>query len=140
MKTQRFWTICLIPTINIMIMNVFQYIENMYTLDGSYNWWLDLILLIIVLIFYMLHYVLALAVPILLYKCKREFNFRICSLSVLSVLTANIIMFFEPGVADSQVSLNNIPQYMVRPVCITMATVIIVSIFILIKQSRSTRV
>lgn len=139
MKKRRFWIICMIPTINIIIMTVFQYIENMYT-DGEYNWWPDFLLLIIILIFDTLHYVLALTTPILLYKCKNEFNFRSCLFSVLSVLVANIIMFFGPGGGYWQVSFQDISQYMMRPICVTMATVIIISILILVKQSRRTKV
>lgn len=139
MKKWRFWVICMIPTINIIVMNVFQYIDNMYFSDGDYNWWLNFLLLIVRLVFDVLHYVLALTIPILLYKCKKKFNFRICLFSVLSVLIANIIMAFNPGeLLYYGVRLNNFPQYMIRPICVTMATVLIVSIFILVKQNRKT--
>ena len=47
MKKRQFWIVCMIPTINIIIMNAFQYIEDMYSSDETYNWWSDFLLLII---------------------------------------------------------------------------------------------
>ena len=141
MKKWRFWTIWIIPTINIIITNVLQYIDNMYFSDGDYNWWLDFLLLIVILIFYVLHYVLALAIPILLYKCEKNFNFSLYLFAVLSILIANIVMVLNPGeLLYYGVSLDNFPQYMIKPICVTLATVIIVSTLILAKQRRSTRV
>jgi hypothetical protein len=124
---------------DIIIMNVFQYIENNYISNGTYNWWLDLALIVVILVFDALHYMLALVIPIVLYKSKNIFNFRIGLLSVVSVLIANIVLFLELGEVDSQVTLNNIPQYMSTPICVTMATVIIVSILIIVKEKSNVR-
>lgn len=121
---------------NIIIMNVLQYIENIYISNGTNNWWINLVLILVIAALYLLHYVLALVIPILFYKIENKFNSRICLLSILSVLIANVVMLFEPGEPHSQVSLSNIPHYMMRPICITMVTVIIVSILILVKQRR----
>ena len=66
MKKRRFWIICMVPTINAIVMNVFQYIENIYSLGETYNWWIDFLLLMIMLIFEALHYILAFSTPIFL--------------------------------------------------------------------------
>lgn len=136
MKKRRFWIICMVPTINAIVMSVFQYIENTYSSGETYNWWIDFLLLMIMLIFEALHYILAFSTPIFLYKLKKGFNLRSCVFSVMSILVANIIRFLQPGERYHQLNLNEVPQYMSQPIYITMATVIIVSMLILAKQSH----
>lgn len=121
MKACLFWGI---PTINIIFMNIFKYAENICSFSGAYNWWGQFLLIIVELICYGLHYLLAFLMPVLLYKRKKELCFKSWLFVVTAVLAANVIMLIFELL---QAGIDRFPQYMVAPVCITMGTVIIVS-------------
>ncbi len=74
MKACLFWGI---PTINIIFMNIFKYAENICSFSGSYNWWGQFLLIIVELICYGLHYLLAFLMPVLLYKRKKSFVLKV---------------------------------------------------------------
>lgn len=119
----------MIPTINIIAKNVFECIDN-----RTYNnWWIQFLFINVGLIFYAVHYVLAVIMPVLLYKRKKEFDIRSGLFAVSAVLMANLVMvvFSMRGAG-----LNRFPNYMIRPVCVTMAAVIIVSILIMVRERR----
>lgn len=131
MKKRAFWMIWIIPTINIIFMNAFDYAEEIYTSGETYNWWGQFLLILIELLFYAFHYILAFLIPVLLCRRKKEFSLKSGLFAVTAVFVANIILLMFEWMQAGHVRF---PQYMIPPVCITMITVIIVSVLIVAKQ------
>ena len=130
-KEKPLHIIWIIPTLNIVLMNVFEYIDCLRNPAEAGNWWIQFLLIIFELAFHGIHYALAIVIPVLIYKRKKEFSIKSCLLTVSAILMANVVMLIlELMNAD----LDSFPSYMLRPVCISMAAVIIVSALIMLKE------
>lgn len=113
-------------------MNVFEYIDCLRNPAGAGNWWIQFLLIIFELAFHGIHYALAIVIPVLIYKRKKEFSIKSCLLAVSAILMANVVMLI---LELMNAGLDSFPNYMLRPVCVSMAVVIIVSALILSKES-----
>lgn len=131
-KGKRLHVIWIIPTLNIVLMNVFEYIDCLRNPAGAGNWWIQFLLIIFELAFHGIHYALAIVIPVLIYKRKKEFSIKSCLLAVSAILMANVVMLI---LELMNAGLDSFPNYMLRPVCVSMAAVIIVSALILSKES-----
>lgn len=131
-KGKRLHVIWIIPTLNIVLMNVFEYIDCLRNPAGAGNWWIQFLLIIFELAFHGIHYALAIVIPVLIYKRKKEFSIKSCLLAVSAILMANVVMLI---LELMNAGLDSFPNYMLRPVCVSMAVVIIVSALILSKES-----
>ena len=130
MRKLQLGIIWIIPTLNIVLMNVFEYIDCLRSPDGASNWWIQFILIIFELVFHGIHYALALVIPVLIYKCKKELSIKGCVLAVSAILIANIVMLI---LELMNAGFDSFPNYILRPVCVSMAVVIIVSVLIMSK-------
>lgn len=132
MKKLKLHIIWIIPTLNTVLMNVFEYIDCLRNPAGAGNWWIQFLLIIFELAFHGIHYALAIVIPVLIYKRKKEFSIKSCLLAVSAIFMANVVMLI---LELMNAGLDSFPNYMLRPVCVSMAAVIIVSALILSKES-----
>lgn len=122
-----------VPLINILIMNILTYIEELWMEKDYCNWGVQFFFVIANLILLILHYILSFVLPFFYIKIKNIFTYKSCVFTTTAVLTANIIML---ALELSLIKFEYLPQYTLRTICISMFTVSIVSILFMIKYKR----
>ena len=139
MNNNTLLIIWLIPSINVVFLNLFEYMETVFYwgFEQINSWFIQFLFVIINGFFYDFHYVLALAIPIILYKYLKKFNCVCVLFTVTSIFIANLLML---NIELVRLGYETFPQYLIKPICITMISVIILSISITIHLKNKSNV
>lgn len=132
MKQQKL-IILMMPIINVIAMNILQYMDGSLISNNVYNWGLQFAVIIGGLFFYIIHYILAFCIPVILYRRTKIMTTKDGLLACNSMLIANVLMVI---LEIREANIDYFPQYMMATTGITMCVVIIVSLLLVVKCRR----